>query len=79
MKAMSSVAVIGALVLNAGCGTVTTSDFPNRLLGAQGQRIVVEDIEMIVRDPTLNDDQKRAGLRDLGIEDEKLITALLAL
>lgn len=79
MKVMSITTAICATVLNAGCGTVTTTDFPNRLVGAEGQRIVMEDIETIVRDPSLTDDEKGAQLRDLGIEDEKLVAALLAL
>jgi len=48
-------------------------------MGAGGETIVAEDVNAIVADPNLSDDEKRAALRDLGIEDEKLIDALLTL
>ena len=67
------------LVLLSGCGTIPPTDFPNRLVGAEGQMFVLEDLEEIAADPDLSDDQKRQAFRDLGIEDEELINALLGL
>lgn len=71
-------AVAAALALS-GCGANVTATFPNRLEGAEGQRFVVEDIEAIVNDPDLDDEGRREALRNLGIEDEALIDALLGL
>lgn len=61
----------------SGCGTSVNSDFPNRIVGPQDQRITLEDIDAITADLTLTDEQKRDRLRDLGLQDEKLIDALL--
>ena len=55
------------------------AEFANRLIGADGQTIVLDDIRVIVDDPSLSDDQKRTRLRELGIADETLISALLTL
>ena len=63
----------------AGCGFSVTADFPNRLVGAGGQSFFLEDLEEIANDPDLDDDEKRAQFRDLGIEDEELIDVLLGL
>ncbi|MCH8199067.1 MAG: hypothetical protein IIA54_03235 [Chloroflexi bacterium] len=71
--------VAGAALFGGSCGAVNITEFPNAVIGSAGQRLLLEDIEAIVSDVTLTDDQKRAGLRDLGLEDEKLIEALLAL
>lgn len=70
------VLVLSALGL-AGCGTNVDSEFPHRLVGAQGQVIVLEDIETIVNDGSLTADEKRTRLHDLGLLDEKLIDSLL--
>ncbi len=73
------VLMIGLAALFAcGCGAVITTEFPNRLVGADGQDIILEDVETIVNEPNLTDDQRRLQLRELGIEDEALIEALLA-
>ncbi len=79
---MKSIGVIAiALLISAigGCGTGMGTEFPNRLVGADGQLFVLEDLKTIAEDPDLSDDQKRQAFRDLGIEEEKLIEALLAL
>lgn len=68
-----------SFVVVAGCGLEAKDLFANRLLGAQGQQFVVEDLEAIAHDATLTADEKRQQFRDLGIEDEKLIDALLGL
>ena len=64
--------------LAAGCG-LGTVEYANRLIGADGQLFTVEDLEAISNDSDLTDDEKRQAFRDLGIEDEKVIDALLAL
>ena len=79
MRTIRLMALGMAGLLCAGCGTTVSTDFPNRLIGADGQTIVLEDVEVIVEDGGLSDDEKRAQLRDLGIEDEVLIEALLTL
>ncbi len=79
MKLVMVVMMAAAVAFSDGCGTTITTDLPNRLYGADGQPIVLEEIEAIVRDPDLGDDEKRAQLRALGLEDEELITALLSL
>ena len=66
------------LCLAAGCGSGGV-EYANRLIGADGQLFSVEDLEAIANDADLTDDEKRQAFRDLGIEDEKLIDALLTL
>ena len=63
----------------AGCGSGAQTIFPNQLLDADGQPIVLDDVETIVNDSDLTDDEKRQQLRELGIEDEEVIDALLTL
>lgn len=62
-----------------GCVSNNNTDFPNRLVGADGQLFTVEDLEEIANDPDLSEDEKREAFRELGIEDEELIDALLDL
>ena len=68
------------LFASAGCGILTyeRSDFPEAFVGADGAPILLDRVMEIVDDPALDDDEKRQGLRDLGIEDEDLLDALLA-
>lgn len=66
-------------VSHFACVSTTQDDFPNRLVGANGQLFTVEDLEMIANDAQLTEEEKRAQFRALGIEDEKLIEALLDL
>ncbi len=68
---------VGLCSCHFGCGSAAVLDFPARLVGAEGQVIVLEDLEAIATDPNLDDDAKRQQFRDLGIEDEDLISALL--
>ena len=79
MKARLLITAVGAALLLAGCGTTLQAEFANRLIGADGQTIVLDDIRAIVDDPSLTADQKRTRLRELGIADETLINALLTL
>jgi len=64
--------------LAAGCQSGAV-EYANRLIGADGQLFSVEDLEAIANDRNLTDDEKRQAFRDLGIEDEELIDALLTL
>jgi len=61
-----------------GCQSGTV-EYANRLIGADGQLFTVEDLEAIAHDNTLSEEEKRQAFRDLGIEDEELIQALLTL
>ena len=81
MKKTSTWAIALTAGMIAGCGMVVTTDYPNRLMGGEGQVFVLEDLEEIADIPEidLGEDGKRALLRDLGIEDEELIDALLGL
>ena len=81
MNKASALAIALATGTVAGCGVVVNADYPNRFVGGEGQIFVLEDLEEIARIPEIDLDQdgKRALLRDLGIEDEELIDALLGL
>ncbi|MBI4718832.1 MAG: hypothetical protein HY763_13580 [Planctomycetes bacterium] len=73
-------AALAALMLaGAGCGVGTPTDFPHRLIGAGGQLFTLEELEEIANDGRIDDDAKREAFRNLGIEDEELIEALLEL
>lgn len=76
---VSSALLFVTVHLAGGCGVVVPADFANRLIGADGELIVAEDVDAIVADPNLTDEEKRDALRDLGVEDEELINALLTL
>ena len=71
-----SILLAGSLLL-AGCGAAPRTDFPNALTNQDGQVILFDDVGEILSNPELSDDQKRQALRDLGLEDERLIDALL--
>ena len=81
MNKTSAAATSLAVGMIAGCGALVTPDYPDRLVGADGQLPVLEEIEDIANIPEvdLDDDGRRALLRELGIEDEELIDALLDL
>lgn len=79
MKILGTIVRAVLLAGLAGCGSVAPTTFPNQLVGADGQPIVLDDIETIVNDTALTEDEKRVQLRELGIEDEQLIDALLTL
>ena len=81
-KSIRHTAAVGSVILLSGlsaCGTSVATTFPNQLVGADGQEFTVEALESIVNDPDLDDNSKRDAFRELGIEDEKLIEALLGL
>jgi hypothetical protein len=71
--------LLSAVCAATGCGLNQSSDYPHRLIGADGQLFFLEDLEEIANDPDLTDDEKREQFRELGLEDEKLIEALLEL
>lgn len=66
-------------LLASGCEALNPATFPNQVIGADGVGLSLEDIEAIVQDSTLSDEERRAGLRELGLQDEALIEALLSL
>ena len=79
MKRTNVIVIALALLFGGGCGTAILRDYPNRVVGSDGQRIVLDDIQAIVDDATTTDEEKRQQLRELGLEDEMLIDALLGL
>ena len=75
-------AMVFAMLLSiaaGGCGTLSETEFANRLVGAEGQLILLDELQEIADDSELSDDEKRELFRELGIQDEKLIEALLDL
>lgn len=79
MRRLLTAAAMLVLTVVIGCGSGAFTDYPNRLTGADGQEFFLEDLEAIANHPTLTADEKRQRFRDLGIEDETLIDALLGL
>ncbi len=79
MRKLTVTLLLLTAVVLIGCGTGSVTDFPNRLVGADGQEFFLEDLEAIANHTTLTSDEKRERFRDLGIEDEELIDALLGL
>ncbi len=74
-------ALAAVAIAPAGCGVLTyrQPDFPDAETGENGQVYVLDDLEAIANDANLTTDEKIAQFHDLGIEDEDLISALLAL
>lgn len=60
-----------------GCGTVSNTNYPSALTAPDGNPILFDDVSRIITDEDLSEDEKRDALRELGIEDERLIDALL--
>ncbi len=79
MKPVGLILSAVALLTSGGCGTAILRNYSNRIIGADGQVITLNQIQRIVDDPNLDDDGRRQQIRDLGVEDEKLIEALLTL
>ena len=79
MRIFRSLVLAVALSGMAGCGSGAPTTFPHQLLAADGHAILLDDVKVIVNNTDLTDDDKRAQLRELGIEDEELIDALLTL
>ena len=76
---MASLAVAAVLLVGCGVLTLHRTTFSNQALGGEGQGYTLDDIHKIVDDAGLTDEQKREALRELGIEDEDLLDALLTL
>ncbi len=79
MKPVGLILTAAALLAWSGCGTAIMRNYSNRVIGADGQVITLNQIQRIVDDPNLDDEGRWQQIRDLGIEDEKLIEALLEL
>jgi len=79
IRHFSRCTIIAAAATLSGCGFAAPTQFTNSVIGTDGQPILLDDIRKIVNDSTLSDDEKRQALRDLGLEDEKLIDVLLGL
>ncbi|MCH7719723.1 MAG: hypothetical protein IH988_01865 [Planctomycetes bacterium] len=69
---------LGALGLG-GCGVIAQERtvFPNEVVGSEGQRITVAQIDAIIDDDDLTSDEQEAAMRELGLQDERLIAILL--
>jgi hypothetical protein len=74
------IVVFAALLASAGCGTLTYERrvFPDEIVTADGGGVSLDDVAEIVNDPALDEEGKREALRELGIEDEDVIDALIA-
>ena len=70
-----------ALAIITGCGVLAVhrTDFPATAETADGRPIFREDVEAIVDNDLLTEDEQREALRELGIEDDDPIEALLTL
>lgn len=70
-----------ALSALVGCGlfTVRPTEFPSPETGDDGETFLLDDLRAIAADPDLTEEQKRQAMRDLGVQDEELIDALLTL
>lgn len=64
-------------VAPSGCGVTGPTEYPNALTNSDGEPIYFDDISDILSDTDLSDDEMKEALRDLGIEDEDLIDALV--
>jgi hypothetical protein len=71
--------LLAASATISGCGFTVPTTYPKSVIGADGRPIIFDDISKIINDLDLSDDQKRQALRDLGLQDEILIDALLGL
>jgi len=69
--------VLAGLVALGGCGSAPQTDFPAALRGPDGEVILFDDVSAILGNDDLTEDEKRNALRELGLEDERLIDALL--
>ena len=70
-----------ALAALAGCGVLAArqTEFASQVETSEGRKLFVEDIEDIVHNELLTPEEQDYALRDLGIEDEDLLAALLSL
>jgi len=68
-------ALVGVALLVLAAGGCPPTE--NVVSNAQGQSIRLTAIDRIVQNNDLSEEQKRQGLRDLGITDDELIELLL--
>ncbi|NOS99444.1 MAG: hypothetical protein HOP29_02330 [Phycisphaerales bacterium] len=63
-----------------GCGVIDfrRDVFAGQPLNADGEPIYVDDLRAITQDADLSDDEMVDALRQLGIENEALIDAIIA-
>lgn len=52
-------------------------DFAHCIRNSADECVLFDDVSKVLSDSTLSDDEKRNQLRQIGIQDEKLIDALL--
>ena len=79
MKRTKGLAALLAAWLVAGCGLTVNEEFANQLFDPEGNALVLQDLQAIPTDASLSQEQQRQAFRDLGIEDERLIDALMTL
>ncbi len=74
------IAVLPLLAAVGGCGVLTTvrTLFPEHVSDARGNPLYLEDLRAIVNDADLLDDEKADALRELGLENEETIDAIIA-
>ena len=67
------------LAIVGGCGVLTAvrTLFPEHVTDAQGNPLYLEEVREILDDPDLLDDEKFEALRELGLENEKIIDVLV--
>ena len=81
IRSLVRLGICVALAALAGCGVLAArqTEFVNQVETSDGRKLFVEDIEDIVHNELLTAEEKDQALRDLGIEDEDLLAALLNL
>ncbi len=79
MRKTIAACLAGVSVALGSCGTSLTADFATQVVGVDGKPLLLDDLAQIANDASLSVEEKRQAFRDLGVEDEKLIDALLDL
>lgn len=72
--------VLTLLAAAGGCGVLSTARtlFPEHVTDAAGSPLYLEDLRAIIDDADLLDDEKADALRELGLENEEIIDAIIA-
>jgi hypothetical protein len=72
--------VIAMIPALAGCGILTTfrTGFPNPITNADGVAISIEDLQAITQDTSMLPEDMANALRDLGLQNQELIDAIVA-
>lgn len=81
MRMLITILLMLLTLMPVACGTDIFGPAPATLRenGANGETLVLDELEAIARDPDLTEDQKRQRFQEMGIEDPDLIDALLEL